>query len=125
MFDSHILWDFFDNIDLAAFLAFFGNIVREGNAMSNLFIVIVTSYIGLCVGTYINVSNFNTKLNKFCIAILAPAPVLALLTWLSISLAFKKIKTIKDLYKCPLLLILCLSMYVDAMLILFCESKEM
>ncbi len=88
-------------------------------------IVITVSYVGLCIGTFISVSDTGTSLPKrICIAVFAPIPVLLVLVWAATSIAIEKYRTPKDYCDYPMLLALSLAMYVDAVWILTCRHEN-
>ncbi len=87
--------------------------------MSELMIVAGVAYAGICVGTYIGVSNSDMNwLSKIYFAIVAPVPVFVLLILIAASIAREEFKTIEDFKDFPILLALSLAMYADAVVIL-------
>ena len=52
--------------------------------MSNFMIVLLVSYAGLCIGTFIRTNDFNNQLlNRICISIFTPIPILIILVLLT------------------------------------------
>ncbi len=93
--------------------------------MLDLVAVLVITYAGLCVGTFIRISDLNRSiLNKLCIAVFAPVPVFLVLVWVATSIAKEKFNTLEDFCGYPLLLALSLAMYADAVTILTSNSKK-
>lgn len=93
--------------------------------MLDLIAVLAVAYAGLCVGTFIRISDLNRSvINKLCIAAVAPVPVFLVLVWAATSIAREKFNTLKEFCGYPLLLALSLAMYADAITILMHTSKR-
>lgn len=87
--------------------------------MSNHVFVILVSYIGLCIGTFIRTGDFNTNMaRRIGISVIAPIPVLVTLIWAATSIAIEKYRKLSDCYEYPMLLAMSLAMYADAVMIL-------
>ena len=97
----------------------------RSKAMSDLLTVLAVTYAGLCAGTLINVSHLDRHiLDKLLISVFAPIPVFLVLVWAATSIAKERFNTLRDCCGYPLLLVLSLAMYAEAVTILTHKSKR-
>lgn len=92
--------------------------------MSNGLVVLIVTYAGICVGTFMNLRRLNNDfLKALLIAIMAPIPVFCVLAWAAASIAFDNDFVEKEQCSYFWLFVLSFTMYADAVVLLSFESS--